>query len=52
MFKQHLLETFFQPKVGEMEINETHTQIRVQIFTLLYGLSQKKINLGFEENLQ
>jgi hypothetical protein len=29
-FKQHLPYTFFQPKVGEMEIDKMHAWIRVQ----------------------
>jgi hypothetical protein len=29
-FQQHLIEMFFQPEVGEMEIDETPTRIRVQ----------------------
>jgi hypothetical protein len=29
-FQQHLLETFFQPEIGEMDIDETPTQIKVQ----------------------
>jgi hypothetical protein len=29
-FKQHLLETFFQPKVREMEIDKMLAQIKVQ----------------------
>jgi hypothetical protein len=30
IFQQHLLKTFFQPEIGEMEIDETPTQIRIQ----------------------
>jgi len=29
-FQQHLLETFFQLEVGEMEIDKTPTQIKIQ----------------------
>ncbi len=29
-FQQHLLQTFFQLEVGEMEIDETFAQIRIQ----------------------
>jgi hypothetical protein len=29
-FQQHLPETFFQPKIGEMDIDKMLVQIRVQ----------------------
>jgi hypothetical protein len=56
MFKQHLLKIFFQPELGEMEINETHAQIRVQNlcitrWTVTKEYQLTKINSGFEENL-
>jgi hypothetical protein len=43
-FKQYLLETFFQPKVKEMEINKTPIQKKFKIFAWLVGLSPKKNN--------
>jgi hypothetical protein len=55
--KQHLLKTFFQLEVGEMEINKTPTQIRVQNLHIARWIVTKEEqltnnNLGFEENLQ
>jgi hypothetical protein len=43
-FQQHLLETFFQPKVREMEIDMMFTQIKFKTFGLRDGLSLKKSN--------
>ncbi len=56
-FKQYLLETFFQPKVREMEIDKTLARIRVQNlhitgWTVIEKKQLTKINLGFEKNLQ
>jgi len=57
IFQQHLLETFFQFEIGEMDIDETHAQIRVQNlrivrWTIIEKKLLTKINLGFEKNLQ
>jgi hypothetical protein len=56
-FKQHLPKKFFQPKVGEMEIDEMSAQTVVQNrhiigWTIIEEEQLTKINLGFEENLQ
>ncbi len=55
--KLHLLKTFFQPEVGEMEIDKMPTQIRVQNLLIVGWIVTKEeqltnINLGSEENLQ
>jgi len=54
-FQQHLLKTFFQPKVGEMEIDKTLIQIKFQNLHNA-GWTKKtqliKIKLGFEESVQ
>jgi hypothetical protein len=56
-FQQHLLKTFFQLKVGKMEIDETLVQIIIQNlcivgWTIIEEEQLTKINLGFKENLQ
>ncbi len=56
-FQQHLPLTYFQPKVGEMEIDKTPTQIKVQNLRIAWWIVNvevqlTKINLGFKENLQ
>ncbi len=56
-FQQHLLKTFFQLEVGEMEINEMLAWIIVQNLYIAGWIVTKKkqfskINLGSKENLQ
>jgi hypothetical protein len=56
-FQQHLPLTFFQPKGGEMEIDEMPIQIKVQNPFIIGWIVTKeeqltKINLGSKENLQ
>jgi hypothetical protein len=56
-FQQHLLKTFFQAEVGEMEINEMLVQVKVQNlcivgWTVTEEKQLTKINLGFEKNLK
>jgi hypothetical protein len=56
-FKQHLLKSFFQLEVEEMEIDETPVHIRVQNLHIVGWIVTKeeqliKINLGSKENLQ
>jgi hypothetical protein len=41
-FQQHLLETFFQLEVREMEIDETHARIRVQNLRIMGWTITKK----------
>jgi hypothetical protein len=48
---------FFQPEVGEMEIDEMPTRIRIQYlcivgWTIIEEEQLTKINLSSEENLQ
>jgi hypothetical protein len=50
IFQQHLSKTFFQPKVGEVEIDETPAQIKVQKLRIARWIVTKeeqltKINL-------
>jgi hypothetical protein len=57
IFQQHLAKTFFQPEVGEMEIDKMLVRIRVQNLRIMgWTITKKKqltkINLGSEENLQ
>jgi hypothetical protein len=47
MFIQHLLDNFFQLEVGEMEINETHAQIKVQNLHITRWTITKEDQLGF-----
>jgi hypothetical protein len=56
-FQQHLLEMFFQPKVGEMEIDKMPSLVRVQNLCIVGWIVTEeeqltKINLGSEGNLQ
>ncbi len=57
IFKQHLPKIFFQPKIGEMEIDEMHAWIKVQNLCIVRWIviekeQLTKINLGSEKNLQ
>jgi hypothetical protein len=58
IFKQHLPKIFFQPKIGKMEIDETHNWIKVQnLYIARWIVIEKEqltnINLGSEKkNLQ
>ncbi len=57
IFQQHVPETFFQPEVGEMEIDETFARIRIQNLCIVgWTFTEEeqltKINLDYEENLQ
>ncbi len=57
IIKQHLLETFFHPEVGEMIIDETPIRKWIQDLTIV-GLivieeeQLTKINLNTKENVQ
>jgi hypothetical protein len=56
IFQQHLLETFFQHEVGEIEIDKMFARIRVQNLCIVGWIITKEeqltnINLGFKENL-
>jgi hypothetical protein len=53
-FSQHLPKTFFQPKVGEMEIDKMLVRIKVQNLHIDRWIVTEeeqltKINLGFKE---
>jgi hypothetical protein len=55
--KQHLLENFFHPKVGEMIVDEAPTQEQVHDLTIVGWIVTKeeqltKVNLGTKENVQ
>jgi hypothetical protein len=57
IIKQHLSETFFHPKVGQMIIDETPIQERIQDLTIASWIVTKdeqltKINLGTKDNVQ
>jgi len=43
-FQQHLLETFFQHEVGEMEIDKMPSRVKFKTFALWDGLLLKKNN--------
>jgi hypothetical protein len=56
-FKHHLPNFFFQLEVGEMEIDKTLVQIKVQNlciveWTIIEKEQLTNINLGSEKNLQ
>jgi hypothetical protein len=55
-FSQHLSKTFFQPKVGEMEIDKMLVRIKVQNLHIGRWIVTEeeqltKINLGFKEKI-
>jgi hypothetical protein len=57
IIKQYLSKTFFHPKVGEMIIDETPIQERIQDLTIASWIVTKdeqltKINLGTKDNVQ
>jgi hypothetical protein len=57
IFKHHLLETFIQPEIVEIIIDETHAHEQIQNLCIAsWTITQEehltKINLGTKKNLQ
>jgi hypothetical protein len=55
--KQHLLETFFHPEVGEMIVDVTFAQEQIQDLTMASWIVTEeehliKVNLGTKKNMQ